>query len=708
MLAVLCGERLDRHAGPAGAAMTTAENINSRDQFNELVTPALSTNLIESAITQDIDRSFGGRSGHACLGYIEGDPLVDDMRQEFFHLPTQRAALIARAVKLESQFGDIYIGQCLFQRIEEFGHRGRSVYAVARDYAHALPHNEIWKDDVKDPHTVATRLIETSPGNYQALITLDRDCTPAERKRLMTAWRGDDGDTCSNDAVHFRRLAGGRNTKPGNKNFRVHVAADTGRTYPADKLLARCEPERESTHTPGSFSSADWQELSSGELLWTSPRWQALATRQRPQLKTLLIDKEPIPLANKRTGKTNDDSWSNQRAVFVKNALEAYDPPPLEEIRAVALYFREYLGERKTDREYQNDIDRLIGIYLDQLYTQRGKVYSPKPTKYIPGQHTPGVIKPKAPRGRAGSHADLVENVYNLLLDAGDGHTAQVKISQIASTIGADRRTISTILGELRAAGRIETRQIGQHGGLHITFSGRIYSAEAIAESSTATPETDETAIRAIESTGTNQQDLGLCVLSDRANGDHASEPAEPPPSLQAAVALVLSQVDPKEFGRARLKTVRETLAVVYGYADTDAVNREIKVQESIFGKERRDCWRMQPDALVARIQARTTSLARNIGKRQEGKYRKLAQIAQEVCKRRGLKMPERPTKEKPIRPSKAAQQPPAVAQPAILQPDLFADAPLAPEPVQPAYRVVASAHFAFKQAQRQQALQLI
>ncbi len=548
---------------------------------------------------------------------------------------------------------------------------------MARDYAHALPHNEIWKDDVKDLHAVASCLIETSPGNYQALITLDRDCTPAERKRLMTAWRGDDGDTCSNDAVHFRRLAGGRNTKPNADNWRVRIAADTGRIYSADKLLARCEPERESTHHPDCFSSADWQELPNGELHWFSPRWQVLATRQRPQLKTLLIDKEPIALANKRSGKTNDDSWSNQRAVFVKNALEAYDPPPLEEIRAVALYFREYLGERKTDREYQTDIDRLITIYLDQLYTQHGKVYNPKPTKYIPGQHKPGVIKPKAPRGRAGCHADLVENVYCLLQDAGDGRTAQVKIGQLASTIGVDRRTISSILVELREAERIEKpRQVGQHGGLHIVLSGMIYSAELIAESSTATPETDETAIRAIESTGTNQTDLGLCVLSDRTEVDHALEPTDPPPSLQAAVALVLSQVDPKEFGRARLKTVRETIAVLYGHTDLDAINREIKVQESIFGKERRECWRMQPDALFVRIQARATSLARNIGKRQEGKYRKLAEIAREVCKRRGLTMPERPTKEKPVTPRQRRVAAHPTPRPVIAQPDLFSDAP--------------------------------
>jgi hypothetical protein len=51
----------------------------------ELVSAALDHQPhITRAIAQDIDRSFAGRSGFACLGYIEGDPLIDDMRQEFF------------------------------------------------------------------------------------------------------------------------------------------------------------------------------------------------------------------------------------------------------------------------------------------------------------------------------------------------------------------------------------------------------------------------------------------------------------------------------------------------------------------------------------------------------------------------------------------------------------------------------------------------
>src|SRR4051794_34360457 len=100
----------------------------------ELIAPRHTPQIdVADMIVQDIDRSFAGRSGHACLGYIEGNPLVDPMRQEWFYLPTQRTTLITRVTELESQYGDVYISQCLFQRLEEFGPKGRSIHTVARD-----------------------------------------------------------------------------------------------------------------------------------------------------------------------------------------------------------------------------------------------------------------------------------------------------------------------------------------------------------------------------------------------------------------------------------------------------------------------------------------------------------------------------------------------------------------------------------------------
>lgn len=266
----------------------------------------------------------------------------------------------------------------------------------------------------------------------------------------------------------------------------------------------------------------------------------------------------------------------------------------------------------------------------------------------------------KKPKGRASDHGANVERVFQLLQAHRVGEQSVITTAELAAEADMHRVTLCGILTELRKAGRIKTDRLGRYGGLVITFLDVAILSELPIETPTAaTP---------LEETHTHN-----CVSSENAQTGYSSEVPATPRTLSEAVAVVISQVDPKEFGRARLKTVRETLAIIYGYTDLDAINREIKVQESIFGKERRECWRMQPDALFARIQARATSIARNIGKRQEGKYRKLAEIAREVCKRRGLKMPERPTKEKPVTPHKAVQRPTA---PLLVQPDLFADAP--------------------------------
>ncbi len=471
-----------------------------------------------SEIARDADRIIDGQAGWLCIGWIDGNPQTTPMQQAWYYVPTQRNQALTHLAELAETVGNIYARQCLFQKLLEPSKRG-DAWTLHGDYAHALPSRLLWKDDCR-ADTPASVLIETSPDKYQALIVLDRPATAAERKCLMTAWRDKDGsDTCSADAVHFIRLSGGRNTKPGNEQHQVHIAMHSERTYSADKLLARCAPVHENTHHPDSVSSEDWHDLLDGAALWQSPRWQALATRQRPQLKTLLIDRQPLALSNRRTGRTDDDSWSNQRAVFVANVLEAYDPPPLDELRAVAWHFRDYLGERKTDQDYQTDIDRLIAVYLDRLYTRRNRVYQPQPTKYL--QSRPSAAPARVARGRAGKHAELVETVWQALVARQD---APLKLGALASDLGMDRRTLSRILDELEADGRItERRQAGQYSGLQLTLSGVIYSAQQSAVSAIATPETDETPVCAIESTSTRQDLVGVYSLC--AQADHTSSP---------------------------------------------------------------------------------------------------------------------------------------------------------------------------------------
>lgn len=157
-----------------------------------------------------------------------------------------------------------------------------------------------------------------------------------------------------------------------------------------------------------------------------------------------------------------------------------------------------------------------------------GPRFAPKPAPRI-----------KAPRGRAGDHQALVERVYQLLQDHRAGAQAIVQIADLAEAIGTHRRTVTTILNELRAKDRISTKRHGQYGGLIITFSDVIYSTTPEAAQPTAAWEIEPTATLAEETKISN------CVSSDRAEADHISESAD-----LAALAAEYLAAPPAEVGK--------------------------------------------------------------------------------------------------------------------------------------------------------------
>src|SRR6266702_4150634 len=77
--------------------------------------------------------------------------------------------------------------------------------------------------------------------------------------------------------------------------------------------------------------------------------------------------------------------------------------------------------------------------------------------------------------------------------------------------------------------------------------------------------------------------------------------------------------------------------------------------------------------------------------------YRTRMECAKRELKWRGLKMPAKPTKEKPVTPRKVVQRPPAV-----VQPDLFAD--MSPPPLLGTNGWSVIARLQAAKAQRQQA----
>jgi hypothetical protein len=125
---------------------------------------------------------------------------------------------------------------------------------------------------------------------------------------------------------------------------------------------------------------------------------------------------------------------------------------------------------------------------------------------------------PRVARGRASNHAQLVEQVYSLLIEHKAGTQAIVKTGAIAGVIGCARRTVVTILNELRDAKRITTQSLGQHGGLVITFSGVIIDGAPAAELPALARTNDDRPAYAEETTGLP------VFLQDRARVDHTSQ----------------------------------------------------------------------------------------------------------------------------------------------------------------------------------------
>jgi hypothetical protein len=132
--------------------------------------------------------------------------------------------------------------------------------------------------------------------------------------------------------------------------------------------------------------------------------------------------------------------------------------------------------------------------------------YTPRPTTKVA----------KVQRGRASDHAALVERVYSLLKEHRAGDTAILHISDLAQALGAHRRTVSTILGELRDSKRITTRRLGQYGGLIVTFSDVIYSAAPAAELPAVVPET-------ASPVATAEETKAITCVSSEETGDHIS-----------------------------------------------------------------------------------------------------------------------------------------------------------------------------------------
>jgi hypothetical protein len=297
---------------------------------------------------------FAGQSGWLCLGWIEGDPGLEPLRETWFELPRQLSAAIHCAQTLADCHANLYVAPCLFAERR-------------RSYATALPSAWLWLDDVA---LDGAGLVESSEGNFQFWLPLDQPLDARERSAFQRALRdmSDGADTCSADGVHMARLPGGWNCKKQGR-WQVRVAQPAGPPVRVDDLRAQF-PEAQS---PASVAQCegDWTALPLDYPLAASPRFQTLV-QTNERLSQLLAD---LPIGLNCHG-YRDNSRSARRAIFVCQLLRARYPH--DEIRALVTHFAKLLDSGRGEAHFRCDVDRLLA-------------------KYTPADYAPEATRPAAP-----------------------------------------------------------------------------------------------------------------------------------------------------------------------------------------------------------------------------------------------------------------------------------------------------------------------
>jgi hypothetical protein len=303
---------------------------------------------------------FAGQSGWLCLGWIDGDPQIEPLRETWFALPRQLSAAIHWAQTLADWHANLYIAPCLFTQRR-------------RSYATALASAWLWLDDVA---LDGAELVESSAGNFQSWLPLDQPLDVRERSAFQRALRdiSDGADTCSADGVHMARLPGGWNCKKEGR-WQVRIARPAGPPVRVDDLRAQF-PEAQSL----AFSvqcEGDWTVLPLGVLLAVSPRFQTLV-QANERLNQLLAD---LPIGLNCHGH-RDDSRSARRAIFVCQLLRAHYPH--DEIRALAVHFADVLQSERGGAHFRCDVDRLLAKYTPAGYAPQGTRAATTPQDRVP------------------------------------------------------------------------------------------------------------------------------------------------------------------------------------------------------------------------------------------------------------------------------------------------------------------------------------
>lgn len=389
-----------------------------------------------------------------------------------FHWPSEARALDRYVEKLAADFDNVY----------------------SRKYLAATPQAAKWGEapalaqvvQVEDapaelPAGVPpfTFTLETSDYSRQGFYLLPRALPWAQVETLAAGLaallRADSG---GKNPAQYTRVPTTRNTKARAGRYRVRLVegggpvslaelaraalpgglADLGRGASRDKSqLSR--PEGSADKTPAALDLSNWAGLPDGAALMASGRYRYLFGH-RPQLARLVSGRDRVTILG-------DDTGSQQVAALVSNLLTTGRPaatggplvpglgaPPLAEVRAVALFWRETLRPECDLDRYRLDVDRLIA-----RYTPPG--YAPEATRGIAQARAAAPAPLPASKGRPigdrSAGAELLARILEALPVAADGY-ARTRRADLAQALGRSRAMVGCYLADLRGAGRVETR----------------------------------------------------------------------------------------------------------------------------------------------------------------------------------------------------------------------------------------------------------
>jgi hypothetical protein len=371
--------------------------------------------------TINLDRYPADQVGYLCLGIISGNP--DDespMHQHWYEWPAQRNRAIDDLESWAERGFNTYVVPCLFSETQ-------------RAYDTALPSAWLWLDDVA---VDGAELVESSEGNYQSWLKLDRPITARERQHLQAAIRDQHpgADACSKDAIHFARAVGGWNTK--RTPWQVRLVRPAMKAVSVDALLARYGQPSD-TPTIGKSKGLLWEALPNGAHLAQSTRFVRLRANNA-QLERVCTGL-PVPLMMKNGHL--DNSLSNARAVFVYQLIRA--KYPLEESQALYEHFADMLS---SGHDFYTDFERLWWHY-------QPATYRPEPTRSL--QPAATVVAPIGGRHYEITAAELLD-YYASIADSGPmGTRADVTLIAAADALGVSVSTIRRREAELIGIGQI-------------------------------------------------------------------------------------------------------------------------------------------------------------------------------------------------------------------------------------------------------------